>query len=177
MDCVSEPCVASQLFRVQTLGNTENKKNTAFCRVVLFWRTYSFSLKNNAPEGFARSALPTLCGNRNDFGALYFRNLLLVEPCVASQLCRVLILGCTKQIKNTAFCRVVLFWRTQKDCNSHTTFVVWAPFNCVSEPCVASQLCRVLILGCTKQIKNTAFCRVVLFWRTQKDSNPQSSDP
>ena len=85
-----------------------NKKNTAFCRVVLFWRTYSFSLKNNAPEGFARSALPTLCGNRNDFGALYFRNLLLVEPFVASQLFRVQTLGNTENKKTRHF--AVLFY-------------------------------------------------------------------
>ena len=38
------------------------------------------------PEGFARSVKPTLCGNRNDFGAFHFQNLLVVEPFVALQL-------------------------------------------------------------------------------------------
>jgi len=52
---------------------------------------------------FLIEGIKCLCGNRDDFGAFHFQNLLVVEPFVASQLCRVLILGQARNDKkNTA---------------------------------------------------------------------------
>ena len=50
-----------------------------------------------------------LRGNRNDFGALYFQNLLVVEPRFSSR-------GFARQIKKTAKPFFYL-WRTQRDSN------------------------------------------------------------